>query len=107
MWQRWVIQPKGVARAVPAWYLKRDAPPDDDCEQWRRRLYNLELAMAAFGQATGTVVGMRSGFRYARNQTLVNVMRDYDYVDARGMGCGTRKSRDVGAQRHGARPDRG
>lgn len=71
--------------------LKGDAPPDDDWEQWRRRLYNLELAMAASGQATGTVVGMRSGFRYARNQTLVNVMRDYDYVDARGMGVRNKK----------------
>ena len=29
---------------------------------------------------------MRLGLRYARNQTLVNVMRDYGYVDARGMG---------------------
>ena len=27
-----------------------------------------------------------SGVRYARNQTLVNFMRDYRYVDARGMG---------------------
>ena len=35
---------------------------------------------------TVTVAGMRSGMRYARNQTLVNVMRDYGYVDARGMG---------------------
>ena len=35
---------------------------------------------------TVTVDGMRSGFRYARNQTLVNIMRDYKYVDARGMG---------------------
>ena len=35
---------------------------------------------------TVTVDGMRSGFRYARNQTLVNIMRDYGYVDARGMG---------------------
>lgn len=35
---------------------------------------------------TVTVDGMRSGMRYARNQTLVNVMRDYGYVDARGMG---------------------
>ena len=35
---------------------------------------------------TVTVEGMRSGMRYARNQTLVNVMRDYGYVDARGMG---------------------
>lgn len=35
---------------------------------------------------TVTVDGMRSGARYARNQTLVNIMRDYRYVDARGMG---------------------
>ena len=35
---------------------------------------------------TVTVEGMKAGIRYARNQTLVNVMRDYDYVDARGMG---------------------
>ena len=35
---------------------------------------------------TVTVDGMLSGMRYARNQTLVNVMRDYGYVDARGMG---------------------
>ncbi len=35
---------------------------------------------------TVTLEGMKSGVRYARNQTLVNVMRDYRYVDARGMG---------------------
>ena len=35
---------------------------------------------------TVTVEGMRAGARYARNQTLVNIMRDYKYVDARGMG---------------------
>jgi len=35
---------------------------------------------------TVSVDGLRSGMRYARNQTLVNVMRDYGYVDARGMG---------------------
>ena len=41
---------------------------------------------------TARLEGMRrvdrweSGVRYARNQTLVNVMRDYGYVDARGMG---------------------
>ena len=35
---------------------------------------------------TVTVNGMKSGMRYARNQTLVYVMRDYGYVDARGMG---------------------
>ncbi len=36
--------------------------------------------------STVTINGMMSGFRYARNQTLVNVMKDYRYVDFRGMG---------------------
>ena len=35
---------------------------------------------------TATVESLKSGFRYARNQTLVNIMRDYRYVDFRGMG---------------------
>jgi ATP-dependent DNA helicase RecG len=35
---------------------------------------------------TATVDALKVGFRYARNQTLVNVMRDYRYVDFRGMG---------------------
>ncbi len=35
---------------------------------------------------TVTTEGMKAGLRYARNQTLVDVMRDYGYVDARGMG---------------------
>lgn len=35
---------------------------------------------------TVTVEEMRTGVRYARNQTLVNVMRDYGYVEAYGMG---------------------
>ncbi len=39
---------------------------------------------------TVTAAGMRSGMRYARNQVLVNVMRDYGYVEARGMGVRTR-----------------
>jgi ATP-dependent DNA helicase RecG len=29
---------------------------------------------------------MKAGARYARNQTLVNIMRDYGYAEARGMG---------------------
>ncbi len=35
---------------------------------------------------TVTVAGMKAGLRYARNQTLVNILRDYGYVDFRGMG---------------------
>lgn len=35
---------------------------------------------------TITALKMKTGMRYARNQNLVHVMRDYGYVDARGMG---------------------
>lgn len=35
---------------------------------------------------TVTVEGIKAGLRYARNQSLVNVMRDYRYVEFRGMG---------------------
>lgn len=35
---------------------------------------------------TLTIESVKSGMRYARNQVLVNIMRDYGYVDARGMG---------------------
>ena len=46
------------------------------------------LEVTSPGRLPNTVTpdGMKSGLRYARNQTLVNVMRDYGYVDARGMG---------------------
>ena len=39
---------------------------------------------------TVTVERMKAGARYARNQTLVNVMRDYGYVEVRGMGVRNR-----------------
>ena len=47
---------------------------------------------------------MKSGLRYARNQTLVNVMRDYGYVEGRGMGV--RKKVLPGMQAHnGTEPE--
>ncbi len=51
-------------------------------------LYADRLEIQSPGRLPNTVSvkGMRSGLRYARNQTLVNVMRDYQYVDFRGMG---------------------
>ena len=51
-------------------------------------IYSDRLEVVSPGRLPNTVTpaGMRLGLRYARNQTLVNVMRDYGYVDARGMG---------------------
>lgn len=51
-------------------------------------IYSNRLEVVSPGRLPNTVTpeGMKSGIRYARNQNLVNVMRDYGYVDARGMG---------------------
>ena len=51
-----------------------------------------------------TVEGLKAGMRYARNQTLVYVMRDYGYVEARGMGV---RNRILPAMRahNGTEPD--
>jgi len=53
---------------------------------------------------TATVAALKSGFRYARNQTLVNIMRDYGYVEYRGMGI--RHKVIPGMKKHnGTEPD--
>lgn len=51
-------------------------------------IFSDRLEITSPGRLPNTVTpeGMKSGIRYARNQTLVNIMRDYGYVDARGMG---------------------
>ena len=51
-------------------------------------IYSNRLEIVSPGRLPNTVKpnGMKAGMRYARNQTMVNVMRDYGYVDARGMG---------------------
>ena len=51
-------------------------------------IFSDRLEVVSPGRLPNTVTpeGMRLGMRYARNQTLVNVMRDCGYVDARGMG---------------------
>ncbi len=50
----------------------------------------LEIQSPGRPPNTVTVERMKAGVRYARNQTLVNVMRDYGYVEARGMGVRNR-----------------
>ena len=51
-------------------------------------IFSNRIEVVSPGRLPNTVTpeGMKSGMRYARNQTLVNVMRDYGYVDVRGMG---------------------
>jgi ATP-dependent DNA helicase RecG len=51
-------------------------------------IYSDRIEIQSPGRLPNTVTpdGMKAGMRYARNQVLVNVMRDYRYVDFRGMG---------------------
>lgn len=51
-------------------------------------IYNNRIEVRSPGRLPNTMTPekMQSGARYARNQTLMNVMRDYGYVDDRGMG---------------------
>ena len=50
----------------------------------------LEIRSPGRLPGTVTVESMKAGLRYARNQTLVNVMRDYGYVEVPGIGVRTR-----------------
>ena len=53
---------------------------------------------------SATIEAIKAGLRYARNQTLVNILRDYRYVDARGMGI--RNKVIPGMRKHnGTEPD--
>ena len=51
-------------------------------------IFSNRLEITSPGQLPNTITtdGMKAGARYARNQTLVHIMRDYGYADARGMG---------------------
>ncbi len=55
-------------------------------------IFSDRLEIVSPGRLPNTVTteGMKAGVRYARNQTLVNIMRDYGYADARGMGIRTK-----------------
>ena len=51
-------------------------------------IFSDRLEITSPGRLPNTITldGMKAGARYARNQTLVNIMRDYGYAEARGMG---------------------
>ena len=69
-------------------------------------IYSNRLEVLSPGGLPSTITTskMKSGMRYARNQHLVNVLRDYGYVDARGMGV--RNKMVPGMRAHnGTEPD--
>ena len=70
--------------------FKRDDVQNHDLARELVALLNLAGGAVLLGvDESGAIIGST---RYARNQTLVNVMRDYAYMEARGMVCATRSS---------------
>lgn len=69
-------------------------------------IYSDRMEVISPGDLPNTVTPekMRAGFRYARNQTLVYVMRDYGYVENRGMGI-SRKIIPGMLKHNGTEPD--
>jgi len=55
-------------------------------------IYSDRLEITSPGRLPNTVTieGIKRGQRYARNQTLVYIMRDYGYVEYRGMGINSK-----------------
>lgn len=53
---------------------------------------------------TISIEGMRAGVRYARNQVMMSIMRDYGYVEGLGMGI-RRQVIPAMAQHNGTEPD--
>ena len=51
-------------------------------------MFNNRIEVESPGSLPNTVTidGLRQGIRYTRNQLLVNVMRDYNYIEHRGQG---------------------
>lgn len=83
---RWEFPEEAVREAVVNALVHRDySIAGTDI---RLAIFSDRLEVVSPGRLPNTVTPaeMRLGQRYARNQTLVNVMRDYGYVDARGMG---------------------
>ena len=52
----------------------------------REIIANGENSGVEFKRDDGTVEKMIAGLRYSRNTVLMETMRDYGYVDHRGMG---------------------
>ncbi len=83
--RRWLYPVEALREAIVNALAHRDWTRFEEIEI-ARYADRLEVFSPGTLQSSMTVEKMIAGQRSARNQTIVGVLRDYGYVDARGMG---------------------
>ena len=83
--RRWLYPPEALREAIVNALAHRDWTRYEEIEVVRYA-DRLEVLSPGALQNTMTVEKMLAGQRSPRNPLIVDVLRDYGYVDARGMG---------------------
>jgi len=87
--RRWLYPPEALREALVNAFAHRDWTRIEDIEVVRYA-NRLEIKSPGALPNSMTVEKMLAGQRSARNPLIVEVLRDYGYVDARGMGVRTK-----------------
>ena len=87
--RRWIYPLEALREALVNAFAHRDWTRIEDVEVVRYA-NRLEIKSPGALQNSMTVEKMLAGQRSARNPLIVEVLRDYGYVDARGMGVRTK-----------------
>jgi ATP-dependent DNA helicase RecG len=87
--RRWSYPPEALREALVNAFAHRDWTRIEDVEVVRYA-NRLEIKSPGALPNSMTVEKMLAGQRSARNPLIVEVLRDYGYVDARGMGVRTK-----------------
>ncbi len=83
--RRWLYPVQALREAIVNALVHRDWTRHEEIEV-ARYVHRLEVLSPGALQNSMTVEKMIAGQRSARNPSIVEVLRDYGYVDARGMG---------------------
>ena len=101
--RKWLYPMGALREAIVNALVHRDWTRREEIEI-ARYSDRLELLSPGALQNSMTVEKMLAGQRSARNQSIVEVLRDYGYVDARGMGV-RNKIAPLLLERNGTKPE--
>ena len=84
--RRWLYPVEALREAIVNALVHRDWTRHEEIDV-TRYAHRLEVLSPGALQNSMTVEKMIAGQRSPRNPSIFGVLRDYGYVDARGMGC--------------------